>query len=91
MHIGSKEEVMSATATDWIDLADRAGDGLEVTLLWSRLTGSVKVTVHHVASGRRFELDAPGAQALAAFYHPFAFAAARGIADRDFARNPIHA
>ena len=67
----------SATGTDdWIDLADRAGDGLKVELLWSRSTGSVKLNVTNVRSGRRAERDVPPADALTAFYHPFAYYAA---------------
>jgi hypothetical protein len=88
MFIGSKEEAMSAPATDWIDLADRAGDGLTVTLLWSRSTDSVKVTVDHVATGRRLDLDVPGPDALTAFYHPFAYR--RPAAPRAAAAAPAH-
>ena len=66
----------SATAPDdWIDLADRAGDGLRIKLLWSRSTGRVNVTVVHVPSGNRADIDVPPAEALTAFYHPFAYRA----------------
>jgi hypothetical protein len=58
---------------DWLDLADRRGDGIEVTLLWSRSTGRVKVAVESLRTGRHGELDVPAAEALEAFHHPFAY------------------
>ena len=66
---------------------------LVVFLLWNPATDRVKVTVadarlDSVTSGD-FELHVDGADALSAFYHPFAFAAAEGLAfdaaDRDSA------
>ena len=68
---------MFAIADDWIDLADRKGDGLEIVLLWSRTTQRVKVCVRHVVTGRGFDLDVRADDALNAFYHPFAHAADR--------------
>jgi hypothetical protein len=59
----------------WTELAERANDGLEVTLLWSRSSGRVKVAISDSRLDDRFELDVAGADALAAFYHPFAYAA----------------
>ena len=61
------------TTADWIELADRAGDGLDVRLLWSRSTGRVKVTVTRATSGSTGELDVRPEDALEAFYHPFAY------------------
>jgi len=58
----------------WIDLADRESDGLEVTLLWSEPSGRVRVTVFDSKLDEGFELDVAGADALAAFHHPFAYA-----------------
>jgi hypothetical protein len=64
------------------ELAHRAGDGIEVLLLWDRGDGRLKVVVDDLRSGGSFELVAgDGRQALDAFYHPFAYAAARGLAD----------
>jgi hypothetical protein len=40
----------------------------------------VKVTVADSRLDHDFELNVRGADALAAFYHPFAFAAAEGMA-----------
>jgi hypothetical protein len=64
------------------ELAHRAGDGIEVLLLWDRGDGRLKVVVDDVRNGGSFELVASdGRHALDAFYHPFAYAAARGLAD----------
>lgn len=58
-----------------IDLAHRRGDGIDVTLWWSRRTGAVSVEVLHFASESAFELNVDPDRALDAFYHPFAYAA----------------
>jgi hypothetical protein len=64
------------------ELAHRAGDGIEVLLLWDRSDGRLTVVVDDVRTGGSFEVVArDGRQALDAFYHPFAYAAARGLAD----------
>ena len=60
---------------DWRELASRDGDGLEISLLWSKAAGRVKVTVADSRLDESFELDIAGADALAAFHHPFAYAA----------------
>jgi hypothetical protein len=57
-----------------VELAARAGDGLDVLLLWDRPSGRVWVDVLHVRSGRRFAVDASPDNALDVFYHPFAYA-----------------
>lgn len=58
----------------WSELAVRENDGLAVSLLWSRATGRVKVAVVDAHLDEQFELHVPGAEALAAFHHPFAYA-----------------
>lgn len=63
----------------WIDLATRESDALEVTLLWSRASGRVKVAVADARLDESFELHVAGADALSAFYHPFAYAVVRGL------------
>ena len=64
------------------ELAHRAGDGLEVLLLWDKGDGRLKVIVDDLRNGGSFELlIGDGREALDAFYHPFAYAAARGLAD----------
>jgi hypothetical protein len=64
---------------DWRELASREGDGLEISLLWSKAADRVKVTVADSRLDESFELDIAGAEALAAFHHPFAYAAGRGF------------
>jgi hypothetical protein len=62
----------------WAELALRENDGLAVSLLWSRDTGRVKVAVIDVQLDERFEFHVASADALAAFHHPFAYAAGLG-------------
>jgi hypothetical protein len=72
----TKEEPMSATTvttSKWVELADRAGDGLEVRLYWNDTDGRVKVTVTHLATDRIAQLDVAPADAMEAFHHPFAY------------------
>ncbi len=66
---------MDVSHTTWTELSNRTNGGLEVTLLWSRSSGRVKVAVSDSKLGDRFELHVAGADALAAFHHPFAYAA----------------
>ena len=71
---------------DWRELANRDGDGLEISLLWSKAAGRVKVTVADSRLDESFELDIASAEALAAFHHPFAYAADRGLGFGDALR-----
>jgi hypothetical protein len=68
-------EPMSSLHDAWIDLATRESDGLEVALLWSRALNCVKVVVADTKLDSGFDVDVPDADALSAFYHPFAYAA----------------
>ena len=70
----------------WTELASRGNDGLEISLLWCKSTGQVKVTVGDSRCHEAFELNVAGADALAAFHHPFAFAAGRGACFGDALR-----
>ena len=76
---------MSYPDHTWTELADRTTDRLEVTLLWSRSSARVKVTVSDSKLGDRFELHVARADALAAFHHPFAYAAAGATRSRRIA------
>ena len=67
------------TVNDWSELAIREGDGLEISLLWSKSAGRVKVTVLDQRLEEYFDIHVAGAQALRAFYHPFAYASGQGI------------
>jgi hypothetical protein len=58
------------------ELHHRSADGIEVSLLWSRLTNALTVAVEDVRSGVSFELPAPADKALDVFEHPFAYATA---------------
>ena len=63
-----------------IEFAHRAAAGIDVMLLWERQSGRLWVAVDDASTGESFELAASGGrQALELFYHPFAYAAARGI------------
>ncbi len=64
---------VATTTTDWVELADRANDGLDVRLYWNRADGRVKVTVTRVHEGRTAELRVAPEDALTAFHHPFAY------------------
>ena len=58
------------------ELDYRAGDGLEVRLLWNEDDGRVVVRVDDARTGEHFEIEVPSHAALDAFEHPFAYAPA---------------
>jgi hypothetical protein len=68
-----------ATTSDRTELAIRENAGLAVSLHWNQSAERVKVTVADARLDEDFEFDVVGAQALAAYYHPFAYAADRGL------------
>ena len=57
------------------ELDHRSADGIEISLLWSRLTNQLMVAVADSRSGESFEVPAPAKKALDVFRHPFAYAA----------------
>lgn len=57
------------------ELAYRANDGIEVSLLWEPRDDSLVVSVADEKTGEAFELRVEGERPLDVFYHPFAFAA----------------
>ena len=61
------------------ELAFRESNGVAVTLYWHSGTNRVSVTVYDASSDEIFELDAPPAEALDLFHHPYAHAARRGF------------
>ena len=67
----------------WSELAFRENDGLAVSLLWSRAGGRIKVAVVDSHLDEQFEFHVPGADALAAFHHPFAYATGLGASFGD--------
>jgi hypothetical protein len=56
------------------ELAYRANDGLEVTLLWRPDSDELKVCVCDQRLGAYFEVKPEPAQALDVFYHPYPYA-----------------
>ena len=70
---------LQTTPTDSKELAHRANDGVEVTLLWSKREDRLFVRVRDARSGDSFELAAAAADALDIYEHPYAYAAFRGI------------
>jgi hypothetical protein len=78
---------MSNTITR--ELAARTNLGIEVVLLWYVGTERLEVQVTDSRLGESFALDVDHREAIAAFEHPYAYAAFRGI---DYAtREPVHA
>jgi hypothetical protein len=71
---------MSATLTDRRELAVRSSNGIEVGLYWSESTNRVTVEVFDQRFDDGFEFEIDGAHALDAFNHPYAYAAAQGVA-----------
>ena len=67
---------LSPPVDDWQELSHRHGDGLDITLLWSRSRDRLKVAVTDHRLGDHFDFDIDGSDALDAFHHPFAHAAA---------------
>ena len=85
---------LQTTPADSRELAYRANDGVEVTLLWSKTEDRVFVTVTDARSGDSFELPARADNALQVFEHPYAHAAFLGIdycADRCAQIEHVHA
>jgi hypothetical protein len=63
-----------------IDLADRLVDGISVVLYWTRATNVVTVAVDDSTTGDYFELVLDDDERpLDVFYHPYAYARARGL------------
>jgi hypothetical protein len=79
---GSLRPMLAATdERERTELASRESNGLTVTLFWSRSTNLVTVTVADAPNDDYFELVlGEHERALDVFHHPFAHAAARGLA-----------
>jgi hypothetical protein len=69
------------------ELAVRASNGVKVTLLWDRESDDLTVCVNDRRKRVYFELAAERERALDVFHHPYAHAAARGIAYEEPFRN----
>jgi hypothetical protein len=57
------------------ELAQRLSGGVEVLLLWHPDGDWVEVAIRDSRTGVEFQLDVPPADALDAYYHPYAYAA----------------
>lgn len=69
------------------ELAHRTGDGFEVVLLWHQEEGRdrLQVLVEDTRSGESLVVEVRSKEsALDVFYHPFGYAASRGIDTRAF-------
>lgn len=63
-----------ATMTNLRELAHRVTDGVDISLLWNELDGTLRVIVVDGRAGTSFEVHAPSENALDVFYHPYAYA-----------------
>jgi hypothetical protein len=63
------------------ELAQRLSGGDEILLLWNPRDGHVEVSVRDLVTGIGFDLEVAPGNALDAFHHPFAYAAALGSQD----------
>jgi hypothetical protein len=70
---------MAAATRTRRELAHRASNGVEVSLVWSQSTNSVSVEVFDAHTDERFEFEVAGSDALDAFNHPYAYATASGV------------
>jgi hypothetical protein len=61
----------------WVELSKRAANGLDVVLLWNRSSNRVKVAVSDDRVCHHLDFEVARADALSAFYHPFAHATSR--------------
>lgn len=59
------------------ELARRRTQHFDVALYWNTTSDELFVVVEDIAAGDRFSIDAPRAQALDVFHHPFAYTLAR--------------
>lgn len=70
---------MSATRDSRRELANRASDGIEVSLFWRTATNQVTIEVFDTRLNAGFEVAVDGGAALDAFHHPYAYAAAHRL------------
>ena len=73
------------STTRQTELARRASDGIEVTLVWVHGDGEdrVVVTLHDSRDGSSFEIPAEPHLALVVYYHPFAYRSFDTVVDDD--------
>jgi hypothetical protein len=64
------------------ELAQRLSGTVEVLLLWHCEIDRVELSVRDLSTGGSFHLEVAPANAIDAFYHPYAYAARRENSDR---------
>jgi hypothetical protein len=64
------------------ELAQRQSGGDEVLLLWHPESDRVELAVRSLATGAGCQIEVAPADAIDAFYHPFAYAGRCGRSDR---------
>lgn len=64
------------------ELAQRLAGGVEVLLLWYPDVDSVEVSLRDTVTGAGFQIEVEPADAIQAFYHPYAYAVGP-VAHRD--------
>ncbi len=64
------------TISRFEELDYRENDGIEVSLLWSRISNSLSVRVVDTKTDERFRLAVQPHEAMDVFRHPFAYAQA---------------
>jgi hypothetical protein len=57
----------------------RASDGIDVRLLWNQTDDRILVAVVDSKTGDAFEIEVEAGESLAAFHHPYAYAAFRRV------------
>jgi hypothetical protein len=72
------------------ELASRESDGVHVQLLWHPQDNTLTVSVEDARVGERFEFAVERDRGLEAFYHPFAYAAARNDVHHDDERQALY-
>ncbi|MGY1809308.1 hypothetical protein ACI8AF_18235 [Blastococcus sp. SYSU D00669] len=75
-----------AARTVLLEIARREQGAVEVALYWDPNASTATVTVWNWGSGACLRLQATAGQAKHAFDHPYAYAAAQGVARRDVLR-----
>jgi hypothetical protein len=65
----------STAPIEWLELARRAGNGVEIALLWNPAANCVKVVVSDPRLCHHVDLDVGGPESLIAFRERFADAA----------------
>ena len=70
-HQATGERLSAATR----ELAQRLSGADEVLLLWQPDTDQVELAVRNLVTGAGCEIEIAPAEAIDAFYHPFAYAA----------------